>query len=208
MPSPRKSFFRACLLANILLLAVIGFPTGPAYPEEPLGDKAGVEGSAKQPPRFGMGMVYGKSFEPNGDIQFGMVSVFVQYPYGQIWRNAAPEQLRFKIELNMGSSIEPKGRFMTSANIMAVYYLDKYFSWKGIKPYGEAGIGVIYTDLRAKGQGLRWNFNPQAGVGMEFNIGSGPPFFTSFRLHHISNAGIDSENTGVNSFTFTFGRFF
>ena len=76
------------------------------------------------------------------------------------------------------------------------------------KPYIEGGINAIYTDWRVDGQGSNVNFNPQAGVGMEFFLGSGPPFLAALRLHHISNADLDDDNRSVNSVVFVFGRFF
>ena len=72
----------------------------------------------------------------------------------------------------------------------------------------EGGIGVIYTDFQVEGQGLRFNFNPQLGIGAEFPRESKKPYFAALRLHHISNAGLDDENRGINSVVFMVGRFF
>ena len=77
-----------------------------------------------------------------------------------------------------------------------------------LRPYLEGGIGVIYTDFQVEGQGSRFNFNPQIGIGTEFKTDSGPPFFATIRLSHISNAGLNDENRGVNSFLLMIGRFF
>jgi lipid A 3-O-deacylase len=45
-------------------------------------------------------------------------------------------------------------------------------------------------------------------LGAEFKAGSRGSYFLSFRLHHISNGGIDDENRGVNSALLLFGRFY
>jgi opacity protein-like surface antigen len=96
---------------------------------------------------------------------------------------------------------------MASVGMMAVYYLD-FFSNARLMPYLEGGIGVVYTDFQVEGQGSRFNFNPQIGIGTEFKLKSGPPFFTALRLSHISNAGLADENRGVNSVVWIVGRFF
>jgi hypothetical protein len=156
--------------------------------------------------RYGLGLVFGNSYDPTGDIDFYMLSGSVLYDYEKIWHHSAPEPLRFKVEYNIGAARENRTRFMTSLNIFALYYLD--FFGDAIKPYIEGGIGIIYTDFKQKGQGLKLNFNPQMGVGMEFNTKSREAYFISFRLHHISNGGIDDDNRGINSALMIFGRYF
>jgi hypothetical protein len=96
---------------------------------------------------------------------------------------------------------------MVSVGMMALYYLE-FLSSQRMNPYVEGGIGVIYTDFQVEGQGLRFNFNPQIGIGTEFQFNSGAPFFSAIRLMHMSNAGLDSENRGLNSIVCIFGRFF
>jgi len=91
--------------------------------------------------------------------------------------------------------------------MMALYYLD-FVSSERLVPYLEGGIGVVYTDFQVEGQGSRFNFNPQIGIGTEFKVDAGPPFFTALRLSHISNAGLADENRGVNSVVWMLGRFF
>jgi hypothetical protein len=91
--------------------------------------------------------------------------------------------------------------------MLALYYLD-FISTPQLRPYSEGGIGVVYTDFQVKGQGSRFNFNPQIGIGMEFKADSGPPYFGAVRLSHISNAGLHEDNRGVNSVIFLVGRFF
>jgi lipid A 3-O-deacylase len=156
--------------------------------------------------RYGLGLVFGNSYDPAGDIDFYMLSGSALYDYEKIWHHSAPEPLRFKVECSIGAAREKKMRLMTSLNIFALYYLDVFGD--DIKPYIEGGIGIIYTDFKIKGQGLKLNFNPQMGVGMEFNTKSKEAYFLSFRLHHISNGGIDDDNRGINSALMIFGRYF
>jgi lipid A 3-O-deacylase len=158
------------------------------------------------PTRYGLAGVMGKTFDPVTDIRFIQLSGFAMWDYDKIWRHWAPDPLRFKLECTAGATTTPKTRPMISVGMMALYYLD-FFSTSRLLPYLEGGIGVIYTDFQVVGQGSRFNFNPQIGFGTEFKWDSGPPFFGTLRLHHISNGGLNEENRGVNSLVLMIGRF-
>jgi hypothetical protein len=159
------------------------------------------------PTRYGLAGVLGKTFDPVTDIYFVQLSGFIMWDYDRVWHHWAPEPLRFKVEGNAGATTSPETRAMISIGMMALYYLD-FFSTARLRPYMEGGIGVMYTDFQVEGQGSRFNFNPQIGIGTEFKLDSGAPFFATIRLSHISNAGLHSENRGVNFIVLMIGRFF
>ncbi len=159
------------------------------------------------PTRYGMGGNFGLVYDPGGDYDFAQVSGFALFDYDAVWPHRAPEALRFKVEANAGATVEPRVRAIVSANMLALYYFD-FLRTGTFRPYGEAGIGLIYTDFQVDGQGLRVNFNPQLGIGAEIDCGSGPPWFAALRLHHISNAGLHKDNRGINSVVIQFGFFF
>jgi lipid A 3-O-deacylase len=158
------------------------------------------------PTRYGLAGVIGKTVDPVTDIRFVQLLGFVMWDYDKIWRHWAPDPLRFKVEFTAGSTTTLETRAMISVGMMALYCLD-FFSTSRLLPYLEGGIGVIYTDFQVEGQGSRFNFNPQIGFGTEFKWDSGVPFFGTIRLNHISNAGLSSENRGVNSLVLMIGRF-
>jgi len=159
------------------------------------------------PTRYGLAAVLGKTFDPVNDIYFTQLSGFIMWDYDKIWRHWAPEPLRFKVEGTVGLTVSPKTRAMASVGMMALYYLE-FISSDRLVPYLEGGIGVVYTDFQVEGQGSRFNFNPQIGIGVEFERDSGPPVFGAVRLSHISNAGLDHDNRGVNSVVLMIGRYF
>jgi len=159
------------------------------------------------PTRYGLAAVLGNTFDPDDDINFVQLSGFVMWDYDKVWRHWAPEPLRFKVEGTAGITTSPKTRGMVSVGMMALYYLEFISSHK-LNPYIEGGIGVIYTDFQVDGQGSRFNFNSQIGIGTEFKVNSGAPFFSAIRLSHISNAGQHSDNRGINSVVVMIGRFF
>jgi len=163
------------------------------------------------PIRYGLGAVLGKTFDPVTDIRFLQLSGFIMWDYDRVWHHWAPDPLRFKVEGTAGMTTSPETRSIISVDMMALYYLD-FFSSPLLNPYIEGGIGVIFTDFQVEGeeesQGSRLNFNPQVGIGTDFRLGSKTWFFSTIRLQHISNAGLNSENRGVNSIIFMVGRYF
>lgn len=157
--------------------------------------------------RYGLSVNIGNTYDPSGSIGFVLLSGFALYDYDKIWPHAAPEALRFKVEVNAGSTWTKEKDFMASVSVFAVYYLDR-FKRGSIRPYVEGGIGGIYTEWKVEGQGSRLNFNPQLGIGTDFSLGSDVTYLAALRLHHISNAGLKDDNRGVNSVVLVIGRFF
>jgi hypothetical protein len=168
---------------------------------------AGDISSDEIPTRYGLAGVFAKTFDPVSDINYLQLTGFVMWDYDRVWRHWAPDPLRFKVEGSAGLTTSPKIRGMASVGMMALYYLES-ISRPRWNPYIEGGIGVIYTDFQVDGQGSRFNFNPQIGIGTEIQVESGPPVFGAIRLSHISNAGLHDDNRGVNSIVIMIGRFF
>ncbi len=160
---------------------------------------------AHGPDRYGFSVMYGNTYTPRNDIGLALASAFGLFDYGKVWHHPAPEALRFKLECAVGSATGSESGMVASAGILALYYLDR-FAKGAFRPYVEAGIGGIYTEFRVKGQGLYFNFNPQAGIGTEIRSGS-TTYLAAIRLHHISNGGLDHENRGINSVMFVIGIF-
>ena len=159
------------------------------------------------PNRYGMTVGTGNSYDPKNDITFVQISGFALFDHAKLFRHKAPEALRFKIEGSMGSMTRPEKRLIVSANILSLYYINA-LTTKTFKPYVEGGIGAIYMDYTVEGQGARFNFNPQLGIGTEINTASGNLFLMALRLYHVSNAGLNKENRGLNAITLHIGRFF
>lgn len=162
--------------------------------------------SAEIEDQYGIGLYGASSYSSDSDLNFVQASFIGIWDYDSIWPYTVPDNLAFKVEALAGATLED-GRLITSLNMYATYYFGM-FKTERFSPYFDAGIGVIYTDFQEEGQGLRWNFNPQLGIGTEYTTDSGSTWFTGIRLHHISNGGLDDDNTGVNSVALTFGKYF
>jgi len=158
-------------------------------------------------PRYGMGLGVALAYDPSDARDFATVTGFALYDYDAIWPHRAPESLRFKVEGSLGGTLRSPPEILASVGFLALYYLDGLSS-RFVRPYIEGGVGLIYTEYKVKEQGTRLNFNPQAGVGIEFAGDHNLQPWMSVRLHHLSNAGLSSDNRGVNSLVINMGWFF
>jgi hypothetical protein len=190
-----------CRLSVVLVIVICLSPgTG-------RGDEDAPAGEGRAPDRFGMSVELANNYDPGHDIGFALLTGFGLFDYGKIWRQDRPKELCFKVEGALGSTFRPEARAVASLGMLALYYLDR-IATPQVRPYFEAGIGVIYTDFRVEGQGLRFNFNPQLGIGAELSQKDGPSSFVALRLHHLSNANLYHDNRGANSLILQVGRFF
>lgn len=159
------------------------------------------------PTRYGVAATGGLSYHPEG-ASFFEVNVFSLADYDRAWNHPAPEPVRFKIEGHAGVAfVEGDPKLMAGVEIVALCYVGRSLL-PGVRPYLEAGIGLIYTNYSIQGEGVRVNFSPVGGVGVEIDTATAGTWFAAFRLHHISNGGIDTENRGINSRVLMIGRYF
>ena len=167
---------------------------------------ATADESKYSPTRYGAALLVGNAYDPD-NIGLLIAQGQMLVDYDRIFWHAAPKSLRLKFEANAGLTTDGRQRSLLAVNMLAMNYLERYRSgcWT---PYVEAGIGLIYSDFRVDGQGLRFNFNPQAGAGYEYALENGAALTMALRLHHISNGNTYDENRGVNSALLLFGYLF
>jgi hypothetical protein len=75
------------------------------------------------------------------------------------------------------------------------FYLSRRFM-----PYIDGGAGFLNTNLRTRALGDSIEFDPQFGAGFYVHMTERLSFLAGFRFHHISNAGLASQNLGINSY--------
>ncbi len=153
---------------------------------------------------IGIGINLGSSYDPDPTFGFAQITLSAIYDYETIMHHQAPEPLKFKFEGNLGFADYSGTRLLTSFNFYALYYL-RSIQTSHFVPYIEGGAGIVYSDFQVEGQGLRINFNPQAGVGCEWKLRSGTTLFSAVHAYHISNGGLDSDNRGINGILFQMG---
>jgi opacity protein-like surface antigen len=97
---------------------------------------------------------------------------------------------------------DSKDRYAVGITPLLVY---EFTGSSRLVPFFEAGVGVLYTDLDPEDFGSRFNFTPQAGVGLAYEIANQTFLKFSYRYHHISNAGLDEDNSSIDSNFFLIG---
>ena len=82
--------------------------------------------------------------------------------------------------------------------------LDLLFQWHFIQRdtwsiYADGGVGLLGTTKNVPINGSEFNFTPQAGIGATFDVGNNNRWIVGVRWHHISNAGLYTDNPGRDS---------
>ena len=96
---------------------------------------------------------------------------------------------------------EGPGRVIAGSSLLLRYNGSSILG--GLVPYVQAGAGVAYADLsRDRTQritGQRFNFQIQIGAGLRYPFAGGWSLDTELLYFHVSNAGLDRQNLGLNS---------
>jgi hypothetical protein len=74
-----------------------------------------------------------------------------------------------------------------------------------LSPFTEAGLGLMHTNLDPERFGSRLNFTLQAGIGFRYRLSNERSLRICYRLHHISNGGLDDANRSIDSNFLIFG---
>ena len=74
-----------------------------------------------------------------------------------------------------------------------------------VRPYIELGNGMLFTSQRVPPGASSFNFSTQAAFGVQFFRREDQAFSLSLRYEHISNAGLEPVNPGINSIQFRAG---
>lgn len=72
-------------------------------------------------------------------------------------------------------------------------------------PYGIGGVGAMYTGLQGQNLGGPFEFASFVGVGLHTFLTDNLALTLSWRIRHISNAGIKQPNKGLNTNFFLIG---
>lgn len=157
-------------------------------------------------PRYGMAVLAGAAYDPE-HIDLALIQGQARLPYAEVFWHEAPDELYLKGEVSLGLTLDGRRRGLAAVSMMAQYYLPDLRLGLWV-PYVEGGIGVIYTDFKVKDQGLRFNFNPQLGAGLERPLPFGQALSAGLRLHHLSNGHLYKDNRGINSLLLMLGLHF
>jgi hypothetical protein len=107
--------------------------------------------------------------------------------------------------------IEPIVSYITNssdtveAGVNPLFFSLRYDRGQALVPFIEGGEGVLYTDLRGEGLGERFQFSSQAGGGLHWFLSRSTALTVSYRIRHISDAGLTAVNRGLNTDFFMVG---
>lgn len=69
-----------------------------------------------------------------------------------------------------------------------------------LQPFILGGVGMVYMTQHTRSQSTQFNFIEQAGLGMHYFLKKNIALTLQGRIRHLSNAGIDYPNTGINTY--------
>jgi hypothetical protein len=202
---------RARRAASLAILALAGLvpATAPDARAAAAGLETSRDGSVPLCGTLGVETLTGGLFAPTGlgpeDDRVRMVptSVRVSCTLGlqpvEIPDRRALEAL---LEVTYARILEGPGRFVAGSAFLLRYRLPPLFEGRAI-PYLQAGAGLVHTDMSSERDqsltGQRFNFSLQIGSGLHVPIGGGWSVDTEVQYYHISNAGLDQRNGGLNA---------
>ena len=99
-------------------------------------------------------------------------------------------------ELSGGAQVNGETRWLTGITPHIRYH---FATGTRFVSYVDAGIGVTLTDIRGPDLGSAFQFNLQAGMGVNYFIRDNLAINIEGRYLHISSAGTSMPNDGVNT---------
>jgi lipid A 3-O-deacylase len=170
------------------------------------------------------------AFDPSQTFTKGTVALSVEGGYGEqfdMWNTTITELEAFNagvriglfpwdpigsgalagaLEIGLGPFyqrfIDPVDAFFIGLGAVARYH---FTSLGQLVPYIEISGAPGYTDLRVREQDADVVFLLFAGVGASYFLTERTALYAGYRLQHISNAGTNTPNQGINSHTGVLG---
>lgn len=105
--------------------------------------------------------------------------------------------LQFQLEPFLSYVSSPKNNIETGTSfLLKAGFLPQTSK---LQPFILGGVGMVYMSQHTIEQSTQFNFIEQAGVGLHYFFQKNIAFTIEGRYRHLSNAGIDSPNTGINT---------
>jgi len=171
-------------------------PAAPAQVEPARFARGAQEWSLSIAQGSGLG-IWGSHERDTEDVELsGLVPRFgvgLSDPLGEdAWYHGNVELL---VEGALLVAYAPKGGFVGGAGLALRY---NWLGWDGLVPFVEIGAGVAGLELDLEDQSDGFAFTAHGGVGLHAWLSERLAVTASWRLHHLSNAGIGGENVGIN----------
>lgn len=109
-----------------------------------------------------------------------------------------PVAIKFQIEPYIANVTSPDSNVEVGNSFMFKVGLVPE-DWK-IQPYVKAGVGFLYMSQHTREQSTQFNFIETGAFGANFYLTKNTALTVEGRIRHLSNAGIDSPNSGINTY--------
>jgi hypothetical protein len=152
----------------------------------------------------GINLGYGYSFASNRDIRYASAHPYLGWvltdPAGSgLWRGT----LEGVVEGAFSYVFKDQNTYAAGFNGLARYNFLPHSA--RLRPYVQAGLGVVLTNLVMDDFGSDFNFVSSAGCGLHYFYSPQDAVNIEWRVLHMSNAGLDDENDGLNMNNFFIG---
>ena len=99
-------------------------------------------------------------------------------------------------------SFEPKSGIAGGLTPLIRY---NFLAGDRLVPFAQLGAGILVLDFDLRRQADGFNFTLQSGLGFHYFLSERTALTGEWRYHHISNAGINRPNIGINGSVVLFG---
>jgi Lipid A 3-O-deacylase (PagL) len=195
----RRVSARAALLAVAVTLLVAA-----SSQAEPSGDTAAKNTCPLlSPQECSFRFAYG--YSDRDSLSFYTFGPRVAYDLPAFVPAVAGNRIRIGLEMTgsimNGDTNKNAGEFALSPLIFDY----RYDRGGMLVPFVEGGEGIVLTTLDDINIGGPFEFSSQGGGGFHFFVSKENALTFAFRFRHISNAGIKSPNSGLNTYFFNVG---
>lgn len=126
------------------------------------------------------------------DFDFDMKE-FTHEKFNLFWSGL----LQLQLEPFVAPIYSPSNNFETGMSVfLKIGFVPD--TWK-LQPFGKIGIGLDYMTLQTREQRTQFNFIDTVCLGAHYFVKKNVALTCEYRLRHLSNAGIDQPNHGINA---------
>ena len=153
---------------------------------------------------WGLSTGFSDNFRSWGGVRENIQFYFLSPSWGKVLKEwESSRSLEFLMEGFLAySRQDANGRYAVGITPLILYNVQPIA--KTVLSF-QVGAGILYTNLNPVRFGSHFDFTPQGGIGLGYEIARGTFLKISYRFHHISNAGLSEDNRGINSHLFSLG---
>jgi hypothetical protein len=196
----------------LLWAMVFALPAGGLRAQE-ASAPAAMTGAESDQPRwasrshwnFGLGVGYGVENAIPRNISH--VNILIFQPQAGIivknWQHGPLSRFELVHEGVIGSAVHPGGVMLGTT----LFLRFNFKPYKNVMPFFDPGASFMYTTMDRRVPELTGHkqFMPQGGLGVQYFYRPRRAFYIEYRYFHISNAGIQQPNPGLNGSMLTLG---